>query len=52
MKRLVAAAMEDGAMGLSTALLQPPSSFATTANLSRAGRDRAAVRGHLLDTYP
>src|SRR5688572_11441203 len=33
MKRLVAAAMEDGAMGLSTALLQPPSSFATTAHL-------------------
>jgi len=33
MKRLVAAAMEEGAMGLSTALLQPPSSFATTANL-------------------
>jgi N-acyl-D-amino-acid deacylase len=33
MKRLIAQAMEDGAMGLSTALLQPPSSFATTANL-------------------
>jgi N-acyl-D-amino-acid deacylase len=33
MKRLVAQAMEDGAMGLSTALLQPPSSLATTANL-------------------
>ena len=33
MKRLVAAAMEEGAIGLSTALLQPPSSFATTANL-------------------
>jgi len=33
MKRLIAEAMEDGAMGLSTALLQPPSSFATTANL-------------------
>ena len=33
MKRLIAAAMEEGAMGLSTALLQPPSSFATTANL-------------------
>jgi len=33
MKRLVAAAMAEGAMGLSTALLQPPSSFATTANL-------------------
>ena len=33
MKRLIAQAMEDGAMGLSTALLQPPSSLATTANL-------------------
>ena len=33
MKRLVAQAMEEGAMGLSTSLLQPPSSLATTANL-------------------
>jgi N-acyl-D-aspartate/D-glutamate deacylase len=33
MKKLVAQAMEEGAMGLSTALLQPPSSLATTANL-------------------
>ena len=33
MKRLIAEAMEEGAMGLSTALLQPPSSIATTANL-------------------
>ena len=33
MKRLIAQAMEEGAMGLSTALLQPPSSIATTANL-------------------
>jgi N-acyl-D-aspartate/D-glutamate deacylase len=33
MKRLIAQAMADGAMGLSTALLQPPSSFATTADL-------------------
>jgi N-acyl-D-amino-acid deacylase len=33
MKRLIAEAMEDGAMGLSTALLEPPSSLATTANL-------------------
>jgi N-acyl-D-aspartate/D-glutamate deacylase len=33
MKALVAQAMEQGAMGLSTALLQPPSSLATTANL-------------------
>ena len=33
MKRLIAQAMEEGAMGLSTSLLQPPSSIATTANL-------------------
>ena len=33
MKRLIAQAMEDGAMGLSTALLEPPSSLATTADL-------------------
>jgi N-acyl-D-amino-acid deacylase len=33
MKRLIAEAMQDGALGLSTSLLQPPSSFATTANL-------------------
>src|SRR5262245_46170021 len=33
MKKLVAQAMEEGAMGLSTALLEPPSSLATTQNL-------------------
>jgi N-acyl-D-amino-acid deacylase len=33
MKTLIAQAMAEGAMGLSTALLQPPSSIATTANL-------------------
>lgn len=33
MKQQVAQAMEEGAMGLSTALLVPPSSLATTANL-------------------
>ena len=33
MKKLIAQAMEDGAMGLSTALLVPPSSLATTGNL-------------------
>jgi len=38
MKRLIAAAMAEGAMGLSTALLQPPSSFATTANLIELAR--------------
>ena len=33
MRKLVAQAMEEGAMGLSTALLVPPSSLATTDNL-------------------
>lgn len=33
MKRLIVEAMQDGAMGLSTALLEPPSSLATTTNL-------------------
>lgn len=33
MKRLVAEAMQQGAMGLSTSLLMPPSSIATTDNL-------------------
>jgi N-acyl-D-aspartate/D-glutamate deacylase len=33
MKKLVAGAMEEGAMGLSTSLLMPPSSLATTGNL-------------------
>ena len=33
MKALIAQAMEEGAMGLSTALLMPPSSLATTGNL-------------------
>lgn len=33
MKALVAQAMQEGAMGLSTSLLMPPSSLATTANL-------------------
>ena len=34
MKRLIAEAMEEGAMGMSTSLLMPPSSVATTANLT------------------
>ena len=38
MKQLVAHAMEEGAMGLSTALLQPPSSLATTENLIELAR--------------
>ncbi len=33
MEQLVAQAMQEGAMGLSTSLLQPPSSIATTGNL-------------------
>jgi N-acyl-D-aspartate/D-glutamate deacylase len=33
MKKLIAQAMEEGAMGLSTSLLMPPSSLATTHNL-------------------
>jgi N-acyl-D-amino-acid deacylase len=46
MKRLVAQAMDEGAMGLSTALLQPPSSLATTANLielARVAKDRGGI---------
>jgi N-acyl-D-aspartate/D-glutamate deacylase len=34
MKRLIAQAMDEGAMGLSTSLLMPPSSVASTANLT------------------
>jgi N-acyl-D-amino-acid deacylase len=45
MKRLIAAAMNDGAMGLSTALLQPPSSFATTANLIELARSAKQYGG-------
>jgi N-acyl-D-aspartate/D-glutamate deacylase len=45
MKRLVGAAMEDGAMGLSTALLQPPSSFATTTNLIELARTAKSYGG-------
>ena len=43
MKRLVAEAMEQGAMGLSTSLLMPPSSVATTANLTALA---AVAKGH------
>jgi N-acyl-D-aspartate/D-glutamate deacylase len=45
MKRLIAQAMEDGAMGLSTSLLQPPSSFATTANLIELAKAAKAHGG-------
>ena len=38
MKVLIAQAMEEGAMGLSTALLMPPSSLATTANLTELAK--------------
>ena len=38
MKALVAEAMEQGAMGLSTALLMPPSSLATTGNLTELAK--------------
>ena len=53
MKALVAAAMEEGAMGLSTALLMPPSSLATTANLTElakvAGRYGGIYSTHIRD---
>ncbi len=45
MKRLIAQAMEDGAMGLSTSLLQPPSSFATTANLIELAKTARQYNG-------
>ena len=38
MKTLIAQAMEEGAMGLSTALLMPPSSLATTGNLTELAK--------------
>ena len=52
MKALVAEAMEQGAMGLSTALLMPPSSLATTGKSHGACESRQAVWRHLLDTHP
>jgi N-acyl-D-amino-acid deacylase len=45
MKTLIAQAMEDGAMGLSTALLQPPSSFAATADLIELAKTAARYGG-------
>jgi N-acyl-D-aspartate/D-glutamate deacylase len=45
MKALIARAMEDGAMGLSTSLLQPPSSFATTADLIELAKAAARYGG-------
>jgi len=38
MKRLIAQAMQEGAMGLSTSLLMPPSSLATTGDLIELAR--------------
>ena len=52
MKKLIAQAMEEGAMGLSTALLEPPSSIATTANLIELAKVGEAVRRHLLVAHP
>jgi N-acyl-D-aspartate/D-glutamate deacylase len=53
MKALIAQAMEDGAMGLSTSLLQPPSSFATTADLTElakiAARHGGIYSSHIRD---
>ena len=45
MKALVADAMREGAMGLSTSLLMPPSSLATTANLIELAKAAKAHGG-------
>jgi N-acyl-D-aspartate/D-glutamate deacylase len=45
MKTLVAQAMDEGALGLSTALLMPPSSLATTENLIELARVAKASGG-------
>ena len=45
MEALIAQAMQDGAMGLSTSLLQPPSSFATTADLIELAKTAARYGG-------
>jgi N-acyl-D-amino-acid deacylase len=45
MRQLVAEAMRDGACGLSTALMMPPSSLATTADLIELARVVAAHAG-------
>ncbi len=50
MKTLVAQAMDDGALGLSTALLMPPSSLATTDNLIELA-GVAATRGGIYSTH-
>jgi N-acyl-D-amino-acid deacylase len=45
MKTLIAQAMEEGALGLSTSLLMPPSSIATTANLIELARAAQPYKG-------
>ena len=53
MKRLITQAMTEGAMGLSTSLLQPPSSFATSAQLielAKAARQHGGIySSHIRD---
>lgn len=53
MKTLVAQAMQEGAMGLSTSLLMPPSSVATTGNLielARVARNHGGIySSHIRD---
>jgi N-acyl-D-aspartate/D-glutamate deacylase len=50
MKALISQAMADGALGLSTALLQPPSSFATTADLIELAK-AAAKHGGIYSSH-
>lgn len=50
MKRLVAEAMDDGAFGLSTALIYPPGTYATTAEIVELAKV-AADRGGFYSTH-
>jgi N-acyl-D-aspartate/D-glutamate deacylase len=50
MKQLIAQAMDEGAMGMSTSLLQPPSSLATTSNLVEMAKV-AQSRGGIYSTH-
>lgn len=50
MKRLVAEAMDDGAFGLSTALIYPPGAYATTSELVELAKV-AASRGGFYSTH-
>jgi N-acyl-D-aspartate/D-glutamate deacylase len=45
MKKLIAQAMQEGALGLSTSLLMPPSSIATTDNLIELARVAQSYQG-------